>query len=305
MGMNSDRLRALLPHLPLLTALAEEEHLTRAAEEIGMPQPAASRALKSLSRRLGGQLTTPAGRGIQLSPSARALVPFARIALRSLEDGLEAWDTALERASSTVGVSFQNSHGERVIPALIREVHEGNPEIRFNLHQGPRQHCLDLIADGRVDIAVVSDFLPSGTEFVAFPLFTQPLVALIPAGNGLAARADLRVVDLVDEPFVTLKQGFGVRRSVDALFAASGLEPTLAFEGEDLRTVAGLVAAGLGVSIVPRDGHTPDGCVWVPLADTSAERHMVAVVRTASASAAVAIVTDALSAVAHRHSAEG
>ncbi len=268
-----------------------------------MPQPAASRALKTLSQRLGGQITTPVGRGIELSPPARALVPFARIALRSLEDGLRAWDEALERASWTVGISFQNSLGERVIPAMIREVREADPSIRFNLHQAPRQHCLDLIADGRVDIAVVSDFLPTSAEYIVHPLFAQPLAVLMPVSNALATRSRLHVVDLADEQFVTLKQGFGIRRSVDALFAACGLEPTLAFEGEDLRTVAGLVAAGLGVSIVPRDGNPPDGCVWVPLADTLAQRHMVAVVRTASASPAVQIVADALSAVASDHGA--
>ena len=181
--MSQEQLRALLPHLPLLAALAEHEHLTRAAEDVGTPQPVARRALKALSTRLGGALTEPTGRGIRLTDAAHALVPHVRMALRALEAGLDAWNDERHRTASTVAVAFQNSLGEKVIPALVRQVAVSDPGIRFGLHQGPRQMCLNLLADGRVDLAIVSDVDAQLPEYVVYPLFTQPLVVALPTAH--------------------------------------------------------------------------------------------------------------------------
>lgn len=265
-----------------------------------MPQPAASRALRSLSERLGGPVTAQVGRGIRLTDATRALVPFARIALRAVEDGLTAWDAQTERAASTVRLAFQTSLGSRIVPELIRDVRSSHPDIRFELHQGSRGMCAAMFEDGLVDIAVVSDYEAAAAGIDVHLLFTQRLIAIVPDSSPLAGRASIRADALLDDDLVALKPEYGLRRSVDELFAVYGRRPSIAFEGQDVTIVGGLVAAGVGVSIVPEGTDLPDGCSPIALEDAGAIRRMVALSRPAVAAPWARLVGDSLEAAVSR-----
>ena len=298
--MNEERVRALLPHLPMLTVLGQVEHVTQAAEILGVPQPAVSRALRTLEGRLGMRLVERAGRGIRLTEAARALLPYAQRALDEIGEGADVMDREEGQARVTVRLAFQTSLGEQLVPETISAVKDSAPQIRFDLHQGARQVCVDLLTQGRVHLALVSRLqdLPEG--FSTVHLFDQRLVAIVPLGHRFCGRSHVSVAELAAEPLVTLKHGYGLRDSVDALFARRSVAAHVAFEGEDLPTARGLVAAQLGVAVVPATPVPPNGCAQIVIDDITATRDMGAVFRSRPLSEAVATVLRALAVQARR-----
>lgn len=280
-------LHAVLPQLPLLVALGEVENVTLAAALVGRPQPTVSRTLRRLAETLGTEIVEPDGRGIRLTTAARAFLPFAHQALDAVREGVDAMDVASQRARATVRIAFQTSLGEQLVPEAIRAVRQEDEQLRFVLSQGARKLCLDAVVAREADLALVSRVatLPAGLR--AVPLFDQALVLLVAADHPWATRGSARVRDLVGEPVVTFKPGYGLRGSFDDLCAAAGVMPEVAFEGEDLHTISGLVAAGLGVSVVPRTDVPPPGCAQVRLDDPRAVRDIGAVLPPGSAGAAV------------------
>lgn len=307
--MRDDPVAALLPHLRMLVALGEVEHVTIAAAMLGVPQPTVSRTVRRLERQIGAPLLEPDGRGVRLTAAARTLVPYAQRALDVLTDGLAAVETHERRAQTTVRLAFQTSLGEQLVPELIRTVRADDPSVRFVLSQGARSSCLESLRGREADVALVSRLDPVPDGLRAVPLFEQRLVLLVPAGHPSAAERSgagttagsaptaVSVAALADEPLVTLKVGYGLRGSVDELFADAGVLPTIAFEGEDLHTLTGLVAAGLGVAIAPQTATTPAGCVQVPLADHGARRDIGAALLPGTPSGVVAAVVEVLRAL--------
>lgn len=273
--MSRDRLAELLPHLPLLDALGDDEHVTRAAEALGVPQPTVSRTLRQLESRLGVALVARDGRGIRLTDAARRMLPGVRVALRAAQDALDS----LDDARSTVGLAFQNSLGENLVPRLVRRLREERPDIRVQLWQGARDGCLAELDSGRTDLAIVSGAAATHPSGETLHLYDEPLVVVVPEGHRLATAARVTLADVVGETHVTLKPGYGLRRTLEQLFAAEGVPLDIAFEGDDLRTLHGLVAAGLGVAIGPEVPHPLDGCVQRPIDDPRAARDMGVVFR--------------------------
>lgn len=297
--MNEERagaIAAVLPYLPVLVALGEVEHVTAAAAMLGMPQPTVSRIIRRLEHRLGVPLVETAGRGVRLTDAARAFIPHAQRAVDSVADGLEVLQARHELARATVRLAFQTSLGERYVPELIRTVRGTHPGVRFVLAQGARRSCLDKLVSGETDIALVSRLRPPPAGLRVLHLFDEPLCVLVAEDHRWADRTSLRTTELADEPFITLKPGWGLRGTVDELFTASAVDPVIAFEGEDLHTVRGLVASGLGVAIVPPETAPPQGCRQIALDDPAAVRDMGAAVLpdVARAGPAVEVVLEAL-----------
>lgn len=293
--MEPGRLRGVLPLVPVLVALGETEHVTAAAERLGMPQPNVSRAIRTLEQRLGVALVEREGRGIRLTSEARTLLPAFRRALEMIEDGVGVVTGA---ASTTVSLAFQTSLGERFIPEVVSAVRRERPDLRFELHQGARSLLIDQLRAGRVAMALVVDTPAIDGDVEIVPLFEQPLVALMPDDHPLAGRASVSVPEIAEWPIVTLAPGFGLRDSLDALFARSERTPRIAFEGEDLITVRGLVTAGLGLAVVPEQPVVPAGCVSVPIRSRLASRRMCAVTAAGESRPAVLLVRDTVVRVA-------
>lgn len=293
--MIDDGLSDVLPYLPVLVALGDVEHVTTAAAMLQMPQPTVSRIVRRLEKRLGVPLLEPVGRGVRLTDAARAFVPYAQRALETVSDGLEVLQARNQLARSTVRLAFQTSLGERFVPEMIRAVRRSHPGMRFVLSQGARRTCLDSLLSGDTDIALVSRLAPAPDGLEVTHLFDQPLCVLVAEDHRWAGETTLTIRDLAAEPLITLKPAFGLRGSVDEMFSAAAILPLIAFEGDDLHTMRGLVASGLGVAISPREASPTPGCVQIPLAERTARRDIGAAVLPGRAGGhAVGVVLAAL-----------
>ncbi len=266
---------ALLPLIPTLLAVAETEHITEAAHILGLPQPTVSRQLARASAALGVAVVERRGRGIALTPAGRALMPFLDRAVRELEAGLDAMTEQDARTRGRISVSFQNTVGEGVLPLLIKRFRADHPAVTFTLDQGARARCLDRLEAGSADLAFVALGAEHGTD-TSFGLYDERLVLVVPSDHRLAGRRSVDLVETADDPYVAMEHGYGMRSLCETLWAAAGMAPTIAFEGQDIHTVRGLVGAGLGVSVLPRTT-TPAGplpTVDIAVNDPAARRRI-------------------------------
>lgn len=275
LNMNEDILRTVLPLLPLLAAVGETGQVTLAAATLAVPQPSVSRGLARLGAVLGTPVTEKRGRGVRLTPAGEALLPHARSALAAVAAGVEAVRAEDAQAYGTLGIAFQNTLGDRVVPALIKAFLIEHPRTRFELAQGSHGQCLEALDAGAAEIALISP-IEERPDLAGVPLHTEPLVLLVPPGHRLAGSARIDFAEAAAETFIGLKPGFGLRSMLADLAEGSGFTPTIAFEGDDLHTVRGLVAAGLGVALVPRDRSSTGG-VEIPIGGAAAHRRIGAV----------------------------
>ncbi|WP_326568436.1 LysR family transcriptional regulator [Amycolatopsis rhabdoformis] len=240
----------LAPHLLLLATLRSTRNVTHTAELLGVPQPTVSRRLAALGESLGAPLTVPDGRGIRLTRAAELLAEAAERALASVDAGARLAREEIEPESGRVVLGFLHLLGRSLVPSLLRGYRERVPGARFTLVQGSRQEMVDRLAGGELDLALLAP-VPSDPVFETAVLATQPILLSVPAGHRLAGRSSVRMEELAEEEFVMLEPGYGLRRITDELCAEAGFSPRIAFEGQESDTVRGLVAAGLGVALLP------------------------------------------------------
>ena len=144
--------------------------------------------------------------------------------------------------------------------------------MTFTLEEGAAESIGDLVQSGSVDVGVVSP-RPQEPTLAWRSLFRQRLGVAVPRGHRLTGAAPVSMTDLADEPFVAMHPGFGMRRLLDELCAAAQFQPRIVLESANLTTTAGLVAAGLGISLTPIDGSDyPSGVSVLRLADADAYR---------------------------------
>ncbi|MCF6474892.1 LysR family transcriptional regulator [Nonomuraea sp. MG754425] len=267
MDESDDRLAArLAPALALLAAVGETGHVTRAAELLGVPQPTASRRLAALADLVGAPLVLPAGRGIRLTRAGRTLAAASTRALSAMTAAAREVREEIDPGSGRIVLGFLHLLGRTLVPSLIGGFRERNPGVRFSLAQGSRQDMLDALRAGEIDLVFVAPMPDEDSGLVSRALADQELVLCAPKSHRLAARKRVRAADLAQEELVTLEHGYGLRQMTDDLCAAAGFEPRIAFEGQESETVRGLVAAGLGVAVLPRsDQPATGGVVEIPL----------------------------------------
>ncbi|WP_433445283.1 LysR family transcriptional regulator [Nonomuraea sp. CA-141351] len=261
----------LAPALAILAAVGETGHVTRAAELLGIPQPTASRRLAALADLIGAPLVVPSGRGIRLTRAGRTLAAASTHALTTMATAAREVREEIDPTTGRVVLGFLHLLGRELVPALIVGFRERHPGIRYSLVQGSRQDMLGALREGAIDLVFVAPMPLDDPDLAGTPLADQELVLSVPPSHRFANRARVRPAELAGEELVTLEHGYGLRQITDDLCAAAGFEPRIAFEGQESETVRGLVAAGLGVAILPRStpgaarSQSASGVVEIPL----------------------------------------
>jgi DNA-binding transcriptional LysR family regulator len=249
--LEPDSLAALLaPRLAQFAAVARNEHISRAAAMLGMPQPTLSRSIARLEADLGLTLLARHGRTVTLTRAGRELLASVERALAELERGARALRADADPATGLVSFGFLHTLGPETVPGLLHDFREENPRIRFQLVQDHGASMLARMRAGGLDLCLIAP-LPDDPDVAVRRLDEQRMRLVVPAGHRLAGRKRVRLAEAADDPFVVLEPGYGLRRITDELCAQAGFAPKIAFEGEEAETLRGLVAVGLGVSLLP------------------------------------------------------
>ncbi len=266
----------LAPLVEQLVEVARTEHLTRAAERLGVPQPTLSRSMARLADRLGTPLLVPDGRGVRLTRAGRVLAEHAERAGLELRAGLAAVRDEVSPETGRVVLGFLHSMGPVAVPRLVAGFRAERPGVRIGLVQDGTDRIVEGVLEGSVDVALVSP-PPADSRLRTRELARQDLVLLVARADPDARSSPVPPASLASETLITLRPGFGVRTMTDELLHRCRVLPRYAFESDDLTTVAGLVAAGLGSAVLPQGTGDPASTLELALDDPSAVRTITAV----------------------------
>src|SRR5487761_266783 len=241
-----------------LLVLAELEHVTRAAEAVHLSQPALSKAIARLEREVGLPLFDRRGRTLRLNRHGRLFRDGVERALSELDTTRRHLAELIGPESGTVPLGFLPTLGTWLVPELVRSFRADHPGVRLQLHQSSADGLVQALRAGLVDL-ILSSQHPQDRGVGWRRLHLEALRLVTPVGHPLARQRGGRGVPLVaaaSEPFVMLRSGLGLRELTEELCTKAGFVPTVAFEGEEVETVRGLVSAGLGVALLP-EAHPP------------------------------------------------
>lgn len=242
-----------LRQLEHFIAVAVELNFSRAARRVHVVQSALSASVARLEKELGVELVDRSKRQIALSAAGEAFLPRAYEVMHAAK---RARDTAVEyqgQLAGTVHLGTLMSSGALDLPAVLGQFRRRHPLVSVRLHQssaGSAGH-LAAIADGTLDLALISTPGKPSAEIEVRPLHSEPLVFVCRSDHRLADRRRIRIDDLVGEHLVQFAPGWGVRRLVDHALAEAGIMVTTAYEVVDYTIAAGLTRHQLGTSIMP------------------------------------------------------
>jgi DNA-binding transcriptional LysR family regulator len=258
-----------LKHLRKFVAVAEEGHITRAAEKLGMQQPPLSQQIKALERELDVVLFHRKPRGVELTDAGRALFVEARAVLAHLERALETTHRTArgEQGLLCIG-SAPTALFHPLVPRAIRGFREAFPLVSLTLQEGLSHEVVEPLCNDRMDVAFVRIAAFQVEGIVVNPLLDEPLIAALPSHHR-ATRAKrepaLSLESLANDPFVLIgPPGTGLYDETVAACRAAGFSPRIAQLAPRITSTLGLVAAGLGVALVPESLQTVkmDGVVY-------------------------------------------
>src|SRR6266511_417122 len=243
-----------LRHLIALKAIAEEGTFGRAAASLGYTQSAISQQIAMLERIVGQKLIDRPGgpKPVSLTEGGELLLRHAEAIAARLQ-AAQADLAALDAGDGgPLRIGTYQSVGARVLPALFREFSEQWPDVEITLQESADDRDLiHLVERGELDLTFVVLPLDPG-PFETVDLFRDPYVLVVPAGSPLASRdraPSLR--ELVEHPMISNRTCRTTQR-VEERLRHAGRDPHIAFRSDDNGTVQGLVAAGVGIAIVPR-----------------------------------------------------
>jgi DNA-binding transcriptional LysR family regulator len=240
--------------LEYFQTLARLEHVTRAAEHLSLSQPALSRSIARLEEELGVPLFDRQGRTITLNRYGRLFLQRVNRMLTEFQTGKQELHDLVHPDRGEVALGFLHTLATGLIPDLISAYRSRFPAIRFQLIQNHSYSLLEHLHAGELDICLIAE--PTATHFPVewTPLWSEEIFAVLPLEHPLAGAESIVLNEIAGEPFISLKKGYALRETTDRLFQHIGIIPRMTFEGEEVATVAGFVAAGLGVSLLPDAG---------------------------------------------------
>ncbi|RHW24671.1 LysR family transcriptional regulator [Nocardioides immobilis] len=256
--------------LSWLLAVAEHEHVTEASYALGVTQPTLSRTLARMEAELGVRVFERAADGVHVTPTGDLVVAAAADMVARYDQLTDDLASALDPEAGVVRLAFLDSIASSLVPRVLRDFHEHAERVRVLLSQEHAHNITVDLASGNAEVAITSSQPPG--PYGWHPLQEDRLVLVVPPRHRLRDRKRVRLADLADEELVTTPVGFGYRTLVDGLLRAADVAPAISFESQDLGTIEGLVAAGLGVAIVPEQFAGLSGTVGIPIASSAARR---------------------------------
>lgn len=233
-----------LLHLKYFQTVAKTEHMTKAAKQLNIVQPALSRTITSLEKELGIELFDRYGKGIKLNCNGKIFLETVDETLSILENGRKKLLDLNNQSESEIKLLV--SAGSNTLSNLIVKFKKIYPDVTFKLHQ-------HITSD--LDIHDFDFYISSSLEEIksatSITLLEEELLICIPSNHHLSHKKDIYLEELSNESFIAFESNKPFRQISDTLCLYAGFTPNIAFECDVPSIVRELISAGLGVSLIP------------------------------------------------------
>jgi LysR family transcriptional regulator, hydrogen peroxide-inducible genes activator len=263
--------------LRYVCAIADTGNFSRAAERCQIAQPSLSQQVLKLERDLGAKLFDRLGRSVRLTEVGRAFIPHARAILEQMEMARASVSDKNADVRGSVAVGVIPTVTPYLIPAYTAAFAKKYPDAKLRIVEETTSILVDGLRNLSIDVAILA--LPlRQKDLELFPIRTEPLFVVMRTDHPRASAESLALKDLRAESFVMLRDGHCFRDLSLATCTRARITPNIAFESGQFSSLLGMVAAGVGVSLVPEMAIDRNvGCRYVRLSDAQATRTIVAV----------------------------
>jgi LysR family hydrogen peroxide-inducible transcriptional activator len=262
--------------LRYFVAVAEEGSFSRAAAKVRVAQPSLSQQIRKLEAEIGQPLFDRLPRSVVLTEAGRCLLEYAQQILASIGDARRCVDELKGKIAGDVAVGAIPTIAPYVLPELVVTFQKHYPDVTLHIVEDVTASITRRIEAGELDVALASTCQRSPTLRVE-RLGNEPLLALVPEGHPLAKQSMITLDDLKSQRFLLLHEMHCLSQQVHHLLDSRRLHPEVALAGSQLSTIANMVAADIGVSIVPQmmvRHHATPGCVTLQFAPPVPEREL-------------------------------
>ncbi|VVE80124.1 LysR family transcriptional regulator [Pandoraea sputorum] len=257
-------------------AVAETGHMTRAAERLGIGQPPLSQQIRVLETQLGVTLFERLPRGMALTDAGQAFLADAYEVVRKLDQAVDDVRRVAAGIKGRLSVGFTSSAAlHPFVPTVIRAFRSDAPSVSLMLDESSTGDLLDGLRDGHIDVAFIRQPQGNTGEITVVQVLEEPMVLAVPSAHplaltGRAGKAAVPMTAIASEKLILYRRraGQGLYDAIIAACHGAGFSPAIEQEAPRLLTTLSLVAAGLGVSVVPASlmRMQIEGIVYRPLA---------------------------------------
>ena len=248
-----------LEQLRALAAIVREDlSVTRAAEALGVPQPAVSRQLRALERELGVEIFVRRQKRLRgLTRPGAAIVEVARRMLEDADNLAKIGRDFSDEEGGSLTVATTHTQARYALPAIIERFARRYPKVRLMLRQGNPAEVTQLVASGEADICIGSESAEESAGLALFACYSMERIVLAPAGHPLLRARKLTLETLARYPVITYDVPFVGRSKIVKAFAARGLAPNIVLSAIDTDVIKAYVELGLGIAIVAKLAYDP------------------------------------------------
>ncbi|VEI06155.1 LysR family transcriptional regulator [Kurthia zopfii] len=266
-----------LRQLRYFVAVAEREHISEAAESLHVAQSAVSRQIANLETELGTELFERIGRNVKLTSIGKVFLEHSLIALEAIDFAKKQIDEYLDPEQGTIKIGFPTSLASFLLPTVISAFKKEHPNVSFHLRQGSYRYLINAVKTRELNLAFLGPVPKKDETIDTKILFTEKISALLPANHKFAQKAEIQLADLREEPFVLFPQGYILNKVVVDACKSAGFAPNVTSEGEDMDALKGLVAAGIGITLLPESAFydsTPRRTVRINISEPNFTRNV-------------------------------
>lgn len=276
-----------LRHLRYFVTVAEELHFGRAAERLFIAQPPLSQQIQQLERELGVLLFQRTSRRVQLTPAGEVFLRDVRQILTGLDAAIHAAQRAARGETGWLGIGFAASATYDLLPAVLHDFRAEFPEVALSLLELNAVEQAQALRDHSIHVGFARPYVAEAEANVEAVL-REPFLVALPEAHPLAAHDALALPALAEEPFVSFpeKPLPSYAQVIRAVCEEAGFTPRVVQEVREMQTAISLVAAGLGIALLPasvRHLHR-DGVIYRPLQEPAPRTELAVVSRKEDAS---------------------
>ncbi len=241
-------------------AIADDGHMTRAAERLGVTQPALSAAVRRLEEEVGTALLDRTGRGVRLTEAGRVFLEHAESAVQSADRAISAVRALMGLEHGAVSIGGGATAIGCILPPVVRAFRTAHPSIRVHLREAGSAAVAEGVLNGALDLGFVTEpvTIPGARDLMTVGQLADELVLIVQTdpqggpGAALRGRKTFRFSDIAHEPVIGFEAGSAVRRVVDDAALKDGVALNVVMELRSIDGIRRMVAQGIGIGFVSR-----------------------------------------------------
>src|SRR3954447_1425708 len=247
--ISDPRCGVLIKQIEAFVEVVRRGTVSRAAEALGVTQPALTARLHGLEGELGQVLFARSGRGVRLTDAGRVFLPHAERALLAIADGrASVADLASGRAGKLV-IGATGSVSSYVLPKVLKRFRTEHPKVELTVRTGHSEQVLELVVAESVEVAIVRELRHNDVDVV--PLYDDELTLVTHPSHPFARRGSARLADVVAEGLVVFDRASSYYELTQALFVGAGAAPRMIMELDNFEAAKKMLEEGLGVALLP------------------------------------------------------